>query len=78
MPEMKEGEEEEQDSGVDKSLLKFLTSTAYIHMEFITKLNDVWKTAIEGNKALDAKVYNLETEGWSNLLSYAKPGRKFV
>ena len=70
MPKFKE----EKIEGPDKGLMKFLTSTDVIHVMFKMKINDTWKTSIEGSKALDAKVYNLETGDWLNLLSYAKPG----
>jgi len=60
------------------ALLKFFTSTDFIHMMFNMKLNDIWKTSTEGNPALDGKVYDLDMDRWVNLLSFAKPGRPLV
>ena len=69
---MKENRKEE--TSPTKAGLKFLTSTDFIHMMFKMKMNDTWKASIRGNKALDAKLYNLETGDWLSLLSYAKTG----
>ena len=44
----------------------------YIHQETV----NIFK--IQGNPALDSKLYNLETGEWVNLLSYAKPNRALV